>query len=119
LCYFDCVVVHAPIEINNRFEQWKALEEMVRLGLTRSLGVANITALQLADLLKNSNISPAVFEMEVTPFNQKPDIVELCEDNSIIVINNEPLAKGIRNSSSLLNTIANDEEIPVEQVKCL
>jgi diketogulonate reductase-like aldo/keto reductase len=26
LTYADLVLVHAPIEINNRFEQWKALE---------------------------------------------------------------------------------------------
>jgi diketogulonate reductase-like aldo/keto reductase len=90
---------------------------MVHAGLAKSLGVANITVMQLGDLLKNSNISPAVFEMEVTPFNQKSDIVEMCEDNSIIVINNEPLAKGIRNDHSLLNTIADDLEIPVEQVR--
>ena len=68
LTYADLVLVHAPIEIGNRFEQWKTLEEMVSLGLTKSLGVANITGLQLADLLKNSNIPPAVFEVSKTGF---------------------------------------------------
>lgn len=116
LTYADLVLVHAPIEIGNRFEQWKTLEEMVSLGLTKSLGVANITGLQLADLLKNSNIAPAVFEMEVTPFNPKADIVEICEDNSIVVLNYEPLAKGIRRTHPTLTQLASRLEIPVEQL---
>ena len=43
-------------------------------------------------------------------------MTELCEDNSIVVMNNEPLAKGIRNKHPVLLGLANELEIPVEQV---
>ena len=58
----DLVLFHAPIELSNRVEHWKALEELVSLGYTRSLGITNITPTQLADLLKNVDIPPAVFQ---------------------------------------------------------
>lgn len=63
LKYADLILVHAPIEVGNRLEQWKALEELVDDGTAKSLGITNITALQLADLLKSVNIPPAVFEV--------------------------------------------------------
>ena len=63
LKYADLVLVHAPLEVGNRVDQWRALEELVQEEYARSIGITNITALQLADLLKSSNILPAVFEV--------------------------------------------------------
>lgn len=63
LDYVDIVMVHAPIEVNSRHDQWKAMEALVEEGLAKSLGISNITALQLAELLKSCNIPPAIFQV--------------------------------------------------------
>ena len=43
--------------------------------------------------------------MEVTPFNQSTELVEFCGDNSMIVLNNEPMCKGLRDDNDTLQFI--------------
>lgn len=56
-------MVHAPIDIENRFDQWKALEQLKSDEFTRSLGIVNISLIQLMTILKKFEISPAIFEV--------------------------------------------------------
>lgn len=39
-------------------ETWKGMEECVRQGLTRSIGVSNFNSEQITRLLENSTIKP-------------------------------------------------------------
>lgn len=41
-------------------DTWKGMEEALKLGLTKSIGVSNFNAEQIDRLLKNSNIKPVV-----------------------------------------------------------
>ena len=63
LTYVDLLIIHAPIDPVNRFDQWKAIEELKDEGLAKSLGAASLTLLQLMDLLKNCNFAPSVLEV--------------------------------------------------------
>lgn len=63
LTYVDLLVLHAPIDPINKFDQWKAMEELKDEGLVKSLGAGSLTLLQLMDLLKNCNFPPAVLEV--------------------------------------------------------
>ena len=63
LSYVDMLILHAPIDPINKFDQWKAMEELKDAGLVKSLGVGNLTLLQLMDLLKNCNFAPTVLEV--------------------------------------------------------
>ena len=56
-------MVHAPIDIENRFDQWTALEELKNIGLAINLGVVNISLVQLMTILKKYTKPPAVFEV--------------------------------------------------------
>ncbi len=96
LTYVDLLMMHAPIDADNKIEQYKALEELKDKGMTKSIGIANLNAVLLQDLLKNCRIPPAVYETESHAFGQNDDIVEFCNDSSIVVMNNEPLCKGMR-----------------------
>ena len=53
LTYVDLLLTHAPIDVENSAMQYKALEDLKDLGVTKSLGIANISAVLLQDLLKN------------------------------------------------------------------
>jgi len=56
--------------------------------------------------------------MEITPFRQRGDIVEFCADNGIVVLSNEPLAKGIQLSHPVIQSIAEKLNISSEMVPC-
>jgi len=114
--YVDLIMVHAPIDVENKADQWKALEELKDDGYAKSLGVASINAQALQELLKNCRLVPTVFEMEVSPFSQKIEMVEFCSDSSMIVLNNEPLNKGLRNQNSVLMQCAQELGISVTRL---
>lgn len=59
----DLLLVHAPIDHENRVEHWKALEAIKQEGLARSIGLAYMTNVQLGDFIKNCTIIPAVLEV--------------------------------------------------------
>jgi diketogulonate reductase-like aldo/keto reductase len=65
LGYVDLLVLHAPIDPVNKFDQWKAMEELKDMGLVRSLGAGSLTLLQLMDLLKNCNFAPSILEVRL------------------------------------------------------
>lgn len=115
--YLDVVLVHAPIDVENRADQWAALETLKDTGLARSLGAANITSVQLQDLLKNCTTIPAVFGMEVSPFHQNQELTEFLNDSSMIVYCNEFTAKGIRNGHPTLNALK--EELRIDSIEIL
>jgi diketogulonate reductase-like aldo/keto reductase len=62
--YIDLIIIHAPIDVENRFEQWKALEQLKREQLVNSLGAANITINHLMTILKDYDIAPSVFQVQ-------------------------------------------------------
>ena len=100
LDYVDLLLIHAPIDLENKADQRKAIEDLKDAGVCRSIGVVNLSSAGLTDVLKNCRITPVVHEMEVSPFHQRLDMTEFCSDSSMVVINNEPLAKGLRHKSS-------------------
>ena len=59
-------MVHAPIDIENRFDQWKALEQLQDDGFSRALGIVNISLIQLMTILKKFEKPPAIFEVTVS-----------------------------------------------------
>jgi len=108
LQYLDLVSVHAPIDADNKIEQYKALEEMKDSGITRSIGVVNINAVMLQDLLKNCRIAPVTYQLEASPFGQNNEMVEFCGDSSIFVLNNSPVAKGLMDAHTGLCNLAGE-----------
>lgn len=113
----DLLLTHAPIDVENRTEQWVALEGLQEQGLCKSLGISNLTTFHLTDLLKNAMIVPSVFESEYSPFYQKTDLIDLAVDSSMNIMVQEFLSKGMRmKSPKLLNILSQYQDIPIEQI---
>jgi len=72
-------------------ETWEAMEELVKLGLVRSIGVANFTAPMLVDLFTYAKIMPSVNQVELHPYNQQSRLVEFCQDHKMVVTAYSPL----------------------------
>lgn len=53
------------------------MEEALKLGLTKSIGISNFNAEQIDRLLKNSSIKPVVNQVWILPVKlQKDSIIE-------------------------------------------
>lgn len=115
--YIDILMAHAPIDINNRFEQWTALENIKKAGLAKTLGLANLSLNQIMTVIKNANILPAFCATEVSPFHQQTDLIDYCNAGSISVINFEPCCKGIRNRFPKLMELCEPLSASPEQVR--
>jgi len=108
LSYADVVCVHAPIDIENRSDQWAALEGLKEEQLVRSLGCADVNALQVTELVKNCAIMPSTVTCELSIFTQKKVLTEYLNDSSIIVISNEVNSKGMRKNHPVLSAITQE-----------
>ena len=72
LDYMDLYLLHQPY--GDTAGAWKALEEAVRAGKIKSIGVSNHTIKLLSNLIPKMEILPAVNQMECNPFFQQKEL---------------------------------------------
>lgn len=70
---------------NSLQSKWEGMEECSRLGLTKTIGVSNYSALILMDLLAYAKIPPAVNQIEGHVYNQRAELRAVCAANDIHV----------------------------------
>ncbi len=81
LDYMDLYLLHQPY--GDTAGAWKALEEAVRAGKIKSIGVSNHTVKLLSDLIPKMEILPAVNQMECNPFFQQKELRKYMEQYGI------------------------------------
>ncbi|KAH9907281.1 aldo/keto reductase [Xylariomycetidae sp. FL2044] len=95
LDYFDLYLLHSPSDCKEkRHQSWRALETAQRLGKVHSIGVSNFGAAHLDELLSETTVVPAVNQIEVHPFCQRQDLIDLCRSHGIAIEAYSPLARG-------------------------
>lgn len=67
-------------------DTWKAMENLVQKGLVKSIGVCNFNAQQLERIMQNSDIVPAVNQIEIHPYLSQQKLVDFCKSCNIEVI---------------------------------
>jgi len=72
-------------------DTWKMMEECVRLGLTRSIGLSNFNSQQIQRILDNSKIKPAMLQVECHPYWNQKKLFEFCKSKGISVTGYSPL----------------------------
>lgn len=73
------------------YQTWKAMEQLVKKGLVKSIGVANYTAPMILDLLAYAKIVPVTNQIEIHPYNSQEELVKYCQKNQIHVTAYSPL----------------------------
>jgi diketogulonate reductase-like aldo/keto reductase len=72
-----------PYIHENFMKTWRRMERLVGMGLTRNIGVSNMTIPKLKLLLRDASIKPAVHEMEMHPHFQQPELFEFVRANGM------------------------------------
>lgn len=107
LDYLDLYLIHSPADDEEkRLASWRALETAQKLGKVRSIGVSNFGAAHIRSLIDKATVVPAVNQVEVHPFCQREDLVELCYEHGIKIEAYSPLARGNKLEDPTINAIA-------------
>ncbi|RLV55996.1 aldo/keto reductase [Aeromicrobium phragmitis] len=104
----DLFLIHWPlptIDIDY-VETWKAMEEVYRSGKTRAIGVSNFNAHHLRRLLDETEVVPAVNQIEVHPFFTQDDLRAVNAEHGIATEAWSPLAQGQILSNPAVTQIA-------------
>ena len=66
-------------------DTYKAIEEQVKHGSVKNIGLCNFNIHQLRDVLDNCTFLPAVNQIEFHPYFQNEKLVNFCQNNGILV----------------------------------
>ncbi|ASP41758.1 aldo/keto reductase [Leptospira interrogans] len=91
--FVDLYLIHFPVT-SKRMDSWKELEKLYHDKLCKAIGVSNYTIIHLTELLKNSQITPAVNQVEFHPFLNQIHLLEYCKNHKIQLEAYSPLAHG-------------------------
>ncbi len=92
--YVDLFLIHWPLDDTTLPEAWETLIKLKEEGLCRSIGVSNISVRRFDEVIfKNSDVVPAINQMELHVYNQQRDLVEYCREKGIVMEAYSPLAQ--------------------------
>ncbi len=94
--YLDLFLVHWPLPgIDVDFvETWKAMEEIYASGRCRAIGVSNFQAHHLRRLFAETEVRPAVNQIEVHPYLTQEELRAFDADHEIVTEAWSPIAQG-------------------------
>ena len=69
------------------------MEECVRKGYTRYLGISNFNGQNVLDLLTYCKVKPIANQIEYHPYLQQSGLVDICQKNGVAIIAYMPLGR--------------------------
>lgn len=105
LDYVDLYLIHTPFAFQPGDEQdprdadghviydrgvtlsdtWAALEELVREGKCRAIGLSDVSVEQVKEIVAAATIKPAVVHVECHPYLPEWDLLDYCRNNGIVL----------------------------------
>ncbi|TCV67420.1 aldo/keto reductase [Neorhizobium sp. S3-V5DH] len=83
LDYIDLYLVHAPTGGAERLNQWRAMLHLKDEGKVRAIGVSNFAQSHIEEIKTAGLPLPAVNQIELHPWSQKPALVPYLNQNGI------------------------------------
>jgi 2,5-diketo-D-gluconate reductase A len=95
--YVDLFLIHWPLPTlygGDFVQTWRTLEEFYRDGRARSIGVSNFTPHHLGRLRAETEVRPAVNQVEVHPYLTNDEVRAYNRENEIATEAYSPIAQG-------------------------
>jgi diketogulonate reductase-like aldo/keto reductase len=93
--YVDLYLIHWPMPKIDKFvDTWKAFEKIYADKRARAIGVSNFTIANLERIMTDTNITPAVNQIELHPKFAQHELRSFCKDHNIQVESYSPLMHG-------------------------
>lgn len=120
----DLLLLHWPSDVmvgNTLKEVWQVMEQIVKDGRCKALGVCNFNQGALAALLRVCTIPPVVNQVERHPLLPQWDLVDFCARHNIVLQAHTPLGQGSEKllGHEVVQRIAKAESLSPAQVVLL
>ena len=93
--YLDLFLVHWPLPTVGDFvETWKAMEKMYEGGKVRAIGVSNFQPSHLRRIHGETNVTPAVNQVEIHPYLTNDEVRAFDTEHGIATEAWSPIAQG-------------------------
>lgn len=101
-----------PFMVEDFMNTWRQCERLVDMGLTRFIGMSNMTIAKLEAVLPLCRIKPVAIEMELHPTFQQPDLYDYCVSRDILPIGFCPIGSPTRPDRDKAEGDITDIEVP-------
>lgn len=111
----DMLLLHWPVR-EKTAASWAVLEQLYEEGLTRSIGVSNFLAEDVAQLRATARIMPMLNQIELHPRLNQRALLDYCRGEGIAVQAHSTIMRGRLQDDPTLNAIAARHGKSVSQV---
>lgn len=127
LDYLDMMIIHNPQpwnEVNQgndrhfegNLETWRAMEDAVKAGKLKTIGVSSFEKADLENLIQNSATKPAVNQIQIHIGDTPLDLIKYSQDNGIVVEAFSPIAHGAAMNDPIIKKMAAKYGVSVPQL---
>lgn len=110
----DLLILHQayPKDFDKTIQAYKALETLLADGKVRAIGVSNFLPVRLERLLAETDVVPAVNQIEVHPYTQQRELQAFNREHGILTQAWSPIG-GLRTYSDGDTTLTNDTIVEI------
>lgn len=125
--YLDMMIIHSPqpwVEVNqsdNRYIEgnraaWRALEDALKAGKLRAIGVSNFLEEDIDSLLETAEIKPMVNQVLCHISNTPLDLISYCQGKGIVMEAYSPVAHGEALKNPAIGVMAEKYGVSIPQL---